>query len=155
MWFSDWISRQFSITGGTKHRKAFHSSDLIWFQISIYKSGMETIKKQEWPSCADLSIKYIHMQCQNFSKSGVPSPSQLTSLIELIDDFIFSWSSPASNGQGRHSGGKSGRRRTGKLSSIQQLQLIQMLADYFTGDHDFNLSAEEAFSPKYYCLTIL
>ena len=37
------------------------------------------------------------------------------------------------------SGGKAGRRRTGKLSSIQQLQLIQMLADYFSGDHDFNL----------------
>ena len=58
--------------------------------------------------------------------------------------------------------GKSGKRRAGRLSSIQQLQLVQVLADctilycnvicftvlyctvqvladYFTGEHDFNL----------------
>ena len=45
---------------------------------------MDNIKKQEWPGCAELSIKYIQQQCQNFSKSGVPSPAQLTSLIEVI-----------------------------------------------------------------------
>ena len=46
-------------------------------------------KKQEWPGCADLAISYIHAQCQKFSQSGVPSPAQLTSLIEIIDEFIF------------------------------------------------------------------
>ena len=46
-------------------------------------------KKQEWPGCADLAINYIHAQCQKFSQSGVPSPAQLTSLIEIIDEFIF------------------------------------------------------------------
>jgi len=87
-------------------------------------------KKQEWPGCADLAINYIHAQCQKFSQSGVPSPAQLTSLIEIIDEFIFSYYAPP---------GKSGKRRAGRLSSIQQLQLVQVLADYFTGEHDFNL----------------
>ena len=94
---------------------------------------METIKKHEWPHCAEQAVKHILAQCQKFSQTGVPSAAQLTSLIEVIDEFIFSWSSPAS------SGGRSGKRRTGKLTSIQQLQLVQMLAEYFSGDQDFNL----------------
>ena len=74
---------------------------------------MEGIKKQEWPACAELSIKYIHAQCEKFSQSGVPSPAQLTSLIEIIDEFIFSWSSPGNNKSG-------GKRRSARLSNIQQ-----------------------------------
>ena len=29
------------------------------------------------------------LQCHKFSQSGVPSPDQLSSLIEFIDEFIF------------------------------------------------------------------
>ena len=50
---------------------------------------MDLIKKHEWPVCAEQSIKYIHAQCQKFSQSGVPSPAQLTTLIDIIDEFIF------------------------------------------------------------------
>ena len=50
---------------------------------------MDLIKKHEWPVCAEHSIKYIHAQCQKFSQSGVPSPAQLTTLIDIIDEFIF------------------------------------------------------------------
>ena len=94
---------------------------------------VDTIKKHEWPHCAEQAVKHILSQCKKFSQSGVPSAAQLTSLIEVIDEFIFSWSSPASGGR---SGGK---RRTGRLTSIQQLQLVQMLAEFFGGDQDFNL----------------
>ena len=94
---------------------------------------MDTIKKHEWPHCAEQAVKHILAQCKKFSVSGVPSAAQLASLIEVIDEFIFSWSSPASGGR---SGGK---RRTGRLTSIQQLQLVQMLAEFFGGDQDFNL----------------
>ena len=93
---------------------------------------MDAIKKHEWPHCAEQSVKHILSQCQMFSQTGVPSAAQLTSLIEVIDEFIFSWSSPAS-------GGRSGKRRTGRLTSIQQLTLVQMLAEFFSGDQDFNL----------------
>ena len=63
--------------------------------------------------------------------------------MQVIDEFIFSWSAPGTGGQGRQSGdrgsNKGARRKTGKLSNIQQLQLIQILADYFNSQEDFNL----------------
>ena len=63
----------------------------IWEPLlnTITKFQSMEWKKQEWPGCADLAISYIHAQCQKFSQSGVPSPAQLTSLIEIIDEFIF------------------------------------------------------------------
>ena len=66
-------------------------------------------------------------------------------MIEIIDEFIFSWSSPGPQQQNRdrdrdRGGSNSKKRRlTGKLTSIQQLHLTHILADYFTGGQDFNL----------------
>ena len=57
------------------------------------------------------------------------SPKELTSLIEFIDEFLFCTVRL----------GKSGKKSTRKLSSLQQLHLIQILADYFTGELDFSL----------------
>lgn len=86
------------------------------------------LRKLEWPGSAEQAVGYIHAQCQKFSQSGVPSPQELSCLIEFIDEFIFS----ASKGV---KPGKKPRRPT----NIQQLQLIQILSDYFTSDTDFNL----------------
>jgi len=86
------------------------------------------LRKLEFPNSAEQAVNYIHTQCQKFSQSGVPSPQELSSLIEFIDEFVFS----AVRGV---KPGKKARR----LSSIQQLQLIQVLADYFTAEQDFNL----------------
>ena len=97
------------------------------------------LRKLEFPASAEAAVKYIHGQCQKFSKSGVPSPQELTSLIDFIDEFLFS------GGPGRAAGGGKGAAVASKkgagrrLTAIQQLQLIQTLADYFTGQQDFNL----------------
>jgi len=86
------------------------------------------LRKLEFPNSAEQAVNYIHSQCQKFSQSGVPSPQELSSLIEFIDEFVFS----AVRGV---KPGKKARR----LTNIQQLQLIQVLADYFTAEQDFNL----------------
>jgi len=88
------------------------------------------LRKQDFPASASQALQFIHSQCHKFSQSGVPSPDQLSSLIEFIDEFIFS-----SGGRGRKGGGGGGRR----LPSLQQLQLIQVLSEYFNSDADFKL----------------
>ena len=50
-------------------------------------------------------------------------------MIEFIDEFIFCTIFTA----------KSGEKLVRKLSSLQQLQLVQILADYFTGEDNFSL----------------
>jgi len=89
------------------------------------------LRKVEFPATAEQAIAFIHTQCQKFSQSGVPSSAELASLIDFIDEFIFS-SGGSRNVKGQ---GKKGRR----LTSLQQLQLIQVLSDYFCSDADFNL----------------
>jgi len=73
-------------------------------------------------------VTYIHQQCQKFSQSGVPSPQELSSLIDFIDEHIFS------TGKGLKPGKKSRR-----LTSLQQLQLVSLLHEYFSSETDFNL----------------
>jgi len=86
------------------------------------------LRKLEFPQSAEQAVSYIHTQCQKFSQSGVPSPQELASLIEFIDEFVFSAVRGAKPG-----------KKVRRLTSIQQLQLIQVLADYFTAEQDFNL----------------
>jgi len=86
------------------------------------------LRKLEFPQSAEQAVNYIHSQCQKFSQSGVPSAQELSSLIEFIDEFVFSTSRGVKPG-----------KKARKLTSIQQLQLIQVLADYFTSEQDFNL----------------
>ena len=50
-------------------------------------------------------------------------------MIEFIDEFLFCTVRTA----------KSGEKMVRKLSSLQQLQLVQLLADYFTGEDNFSL----------------
>lgn len=88
------------------------------------------LRKMEFPATADKAIKFIHAQCQKFSQSGVPSAGELSSLIEFIDEFIFS-------AGGR--GAKTQLKKPRRLTCLQQLQLIQVLSDYFCSDADFNL----------------
>lgn len=88
-----------------------------------------SLRKLDFPASAEQGIKFIHSQCEKFSQSGMPSPGELTSLIEFIDEFLFCTVRLAKSGK------KSGR----KLSNLQQLHLIQILADYFTGELDFSL----------------
>jgi len=87
-----------------------------------------SMRKLEFPQSAEQAVSYIHSQCQKFSQSGVPSPLELSSLIEFIDEFVFSTVRTTKAG-----------KKPRKLTSIQQLQLIQVLSDYFTSDEDFNL----------------
>lgn len=91
-----------------------------------------SLRKLEFPASANQAIVFIHSTCQQFSQSGVPSSDQLASLIDFIDEFIFS--APVGRG-----GGKGGGRKGRRLGGVQQLQLIQVLSDYFTSDADFNL----------------
>jgi len=86
------------------------------------------LRKLEFPHSACEAVSYIHTQCQKFSQSGVPSPQELASLIEFIDEFVFSAARGAKPG-----------KKSRRLTSIQQLQLIQVLSDYFTAEQDFNL----------------
>ena len=87
------------------------------------------LRKLDFPASAEQGIKFIHTQCEKFSASGMPSPGELTSLIEFIDEFLFCTVRLA----------KSGKKSARKLSSLQQLHLVQILADYFTGEVDFSL----------------
>ena len=50
-------------------------------------------------------------------------------MIEFIDEFIFCTIRTS----------KTGEKLSRKLSSLQQLQLIQLLTDYFTGEDNFSL----------------
>ena len=88
-----------------------------------------SLRKLKFPASAEQGIKFIHTQCEKFSNSGMPSPKELTSLIEFIDEFLFCTVRTA----------KSGEKLVRKLSSLQQLQLVQILADYFTGEDNFSL----------------
>lgn len=88
-----------------------------------------SLRKLDFPASAEQGIKFIHTQCEKFSQSGMPSPGELTSLIEFIDEFLFCTVRLA----------KSGKKSARKLSSLQQLHLVQILADYFTGEVDFSL----------------
>ena len=63
------------------------------------------LRKQDFPASASQALQFIHsqvrliwrkkirtrvfFQCHKFSQSGVPSPDQLASLIEFIDEFLF------------------------------------------------------------------
>ena len=113
-------------------------------ELETVSSGLRKLK---FPPSAEQGIKFIHSQCEKFSNSGMPrsalaqlncphsdvichfSPKELTSLIEFIDEFLFCTVRTA----------KSGEKLVRKLSSLQQLQLVQILADYFTGEDNFSL----------------
>ena len=55
----------------------------------------------------------------------MPSSGELSSLIEFIDEFIFSAVAGSRGGKGQGKGGKSPSPR--RLTSLQQLQLIQVI----------------------------
>jgi len=89
-----------------------------------------SLRKLDFPASAEQGIKLVHSQCEKYADAGMPSPKELTSLIEFIDEFLFCTVRL----------GKSGKKSARKLSSLQQLHLIQRLADYFTEDsEDFSL----------------
>jgi len=102
-----------------------------------------TLRKYEFPASAVEAIRHVHSQCQVFSKTGVPSPQEMNNLLEFIDEFVFCTSWGEGGGDRRQQGhpgtGKMAKKRGRKLSSVQQLQLLQVISDYAKEEKDFSL----------------
>jgi hypothetical protein len=88
------------------------------------ESGLPSLKKYEFPQSVSEALKIIHIECERMSKNSDSLSQDLDQLTEFIDDYVF---------------GNPRAVKQKKLGSIQQLQIIQVLTDYFSADTDFSL----------------
>lgn len=91
------------------------------------EAAYASFRKCDFPASVSEALRHVHKQCQSFSKTGIQNPQEMTQLLDFIDDFIFSH--PRSGKQ----------QKSRRFTSVQQLQLIQILSEYFSSDADFSL----------------
>jgi len=85
-------------------------------------ASLPSLRKLEFPASVTEALKLVHLQCEKMSKNSLSIPQELDQITEFVDDYVFG-----------HPKNKK------KLGSIQQLQIIQALIDYFSSDTEFSV----------------
>ncbi|XP_034235672.1 uncharacterized protein C7orf26 homolog isoform X2 [Thrips palmi] len=84
-------------------------------------SDKQTLRKSEFPSCAREALQKVEQLCVPQAGGRPPSAKEMDLAMEIMAEFIFCEVDRRGNNK--------------KLTCIQQLQLAQLLCDYFAGVH--------------------
>jgi len=82
------------------------------------------IRKYDFPKSVTEALRIVHIQCEKMSKNSLSISQELNQITEFVDDYVF---------------GHPRSLKSKKVGSIQQMQIIQALIDYFSSDTDFSL----------------
>lgn len=87
----------------------------------IAVSDKQILRKSEFPSCAREALQKVEQLCVPQAGGRPPSAKEMDLAMEIMAEFIFCEVDRRGNSK--------------KLTCIQQLQLAQLLCDYFAGVH--------------------